>query len=71
MSKCAATFDCKPVTIQEFKDNQPGTIQLIEWKQQLEQHAQEDSNNVGVSVLWGETTSIPSDASQDQLHRSR
>ena len=52
MSK-SAIFDGKPVNIPKFKDNQPGTIPLIEWKQQLEQHAQEDTNNVGVRVLWG------------------
>ena len=50
MSK-SAIFDGKPVLIPKFRDNQPGTIPLIEWKQQLEQHTEEDSNNVGVSVL--------------------
>ena len=66
MSK-SAIFDGKPVNIPKFKDNQPGTIPLIEWKQQLEQHAQEDTNNVGVRVLWGTTTAIPSGANQDAL----
>ena len=66
MSK-SAIFDGKPVNIPKFKDNQPGTIPLIEWKQQLEQHAQEDTNNVGVRVLWGTTTAIPSGATQEAL----
>ena len=66
MSK-SAIFDGKPVLIPKFRDNQPGTIPLIEWKQQLEQHAQEDSNNVGVRVLWGTTTAIPSGTTQEQL----
>ena len=66
MSK-SAIFDGKPVNIPKFKDNQPGTIPLIEWKQQLEQHAQEDTNNVGVRILWGTTTAIPSGATQEAL----
>ena len=66
MSK-SAIFDGKPVLIPKFRDNQPGTIPLIEWKQQLEQHAQEDTNNVGVSILWGTTTAIPSGATQEAL----
>ena len=66
MSK-SAIFDGKPVNIPKFKDNQPGTIPLIEWKQQLEQHAQEDANKVGVRILWGTTAAIPSGTTQEQL----